>query len=70
MADEEYRGPHCFHAMSRLWTVHYCCECGHAAMKNELSQIVTKIGCGYKTDQRYKYALKRLHPRTFALLFK
>jgi hypothetical protein len=32
----------------------FCCHCGHCALKNEISILVTRIGCDYERDQRFR----------------
>lgn len=32
---------------------HFCKYCGHVPLKNGISQLVSKIGCGYERDPRY-----------------
>lgn len=32
----------------------FCGHCGHVALKNGISQLVTRIGCDYQRDPRYR----------------
>jgi hypothetical protein len=45
-----WTGPHAYTRGS--WPV-WCNKCGHVALRNPVSELVHKIGCSFKTDQRY-----------------
>jgi len=52
--DAKLTGPHHFKPMKRLSSFRYCIRCGHADLRNKISEMVTRIGCGYEDDPRYK----------------
>ena len=45
---------HSFTSPKGLAWLHYCRHCGHVGLKNVISVLVTKIGCGYERDPRYQ----------------
>ncbi len=48
--DQELSGPHKF-SLGRFSS---CMFCGHVPLKNNISQIVTRAGCGYARNSQYK----------------
>lgn len=34
--------------------VAFCTRCGHVPLSNGISKLVTKLGCNYENDSRYK----------------
>jgi hypothetical protein len=54
-ADEPARKDrgHSFTCPKRIPWLRYCKHCGHVGLKNAISVLVTRIGCGYERDPRY-----------------
>lgn len=44
----------------------YCRFCGHVALKNDISVLITRIGCDYEGDPRYVGWLLRTKRRAVA----
>jgi hypothetical protein len=44
---------HSFIRPKRIPWLSYCRYCGHVPLKNEISVLVTRIGCAFERDQRY-----------------
>jgi len=60
--DVPLSGPHNIKpAGKHLAWLSYCRRCGHVPLRNEISQLVTRLGCGYERDQRYQAWLARAH---------
>lgn len=56
LTDESASQPnrsHSFITIKKLAYPAYCERCGHCNLKNDISQLVTRIGCNYKRDSRY-----------------
>lgn len=60
----ELTGGHTLRAPKKIPWLSYCQRCGHVAGKNYIGRLVSKIGCGYKRDQRY--LAWRKNPGSFA----
>ena len=44
---------HAFTTPKRVPWLKFCRSCGHIPLRNAISEIVSKAGCGYETDVRY-----------------
>jgi hypothetical protein len=49
---------HVFYTPKKMVWLTYCSRCGHIALKNKISTMVTKLGCGFASDGRYQQWLK------------
>jgi hypothetical protein len=49
---------HSFISPKKMPAVRYCRYCGHVALKNWISTLVTRLGCGYEADPRYQTWLR------------
>lgn len=62
VSQEEPQRPnrsHAFVAVSpKVPYPNFCRYCGHIPLKNWISKLVTKIGCGFEADPRYKEWLR------------
>ncbi len=52
-------GKHSFISPKRITWLRYCKYCGHVACNNHISSLVTKIGCSYENDVRFRAWRKR-----------
>lgn len=57
----ERRGPHAWRTVGPKsnWPK-FCLHCGHVPLRNEISDLITKLGCAAKSDPRVKN-WKRTH---------
>jgi hypothetical protein len=39
-----------------------CTKCGHVHLHNEISRLVTSLGCDYEESQKYRNWIKRNWP--------
>lgn len=60
----ELSGPHRYQRKG-TW-LQYCIRCGHCPLRNAISELVHRIGCGFKSDQRYIAWVRRNWPRVRA----
>jgi Zn ribbon nucleic-acid-binding protein len=51
--EEELNGPHQWPNTNNKF-VKGCVKCGHVPLTNRISELVTKIGCGYHKHPAYK----------------
>lgn len=52
---------HAFDRPKAITWPSWCRHCGHVPLKNDISKLVTKIGCNYEKDARFKQWRARLN---------
>jgi hypothetical protein len=48
------KGPHSWTTIPGMAWPTYCRHCGHVPLRNWISRLVTRLGCGYEQDAQYR----------------
>ena len=54
---------HSWYSPKRMAWLTYCYKCGHVALKNDISQLISRIGCDYEEHPAYLHWKRSIKSR-------